>query len=84
MKVSIILSEARQEFIPHNDKAERASMLGHQILQKAQEEAYRQGRPNDVKFVKDLADKMVNRFASNVLASIDEELKFSQMQQVGK
>ena len=66
----------KQEYIPRNKTAEHATSLGQQILYRARQEAYKQGRPTDIKLIKDLVNKMVNRFTSNVLAAADEEVSF--------
>ena len=82
MKVRDVITEAEQELLTRDNNVGHATSIGQQILHRAQQEAYNQGRARDVAFIKQLADKMVNRFAGNILASIEEELKFSQTNQV--
>lgn len=69
-----------QEIIPRDRRISNASTIGQQLLQRARVEAYQRGRPNDVALIRELANKMANRFTSNILASIDDELKYTQGQ----
>lgn len=77
MKVSHILKEAEQEFIPHGETT--AEAIAQQFVRRAKEEAYKRGRTNDPQAVKKLTDVMVNRFANKILKAIDQELEFSTM-----
>lgn len=80
MKVASLIKE-QQEFIPRNRES-RVEGISRQIFQRAQQEAYKQGRPNDKRMIKQIAEKMVNNLSSKILATIDNELQQTNMKQV--
>ena len=82
MKISDILHEAEQTYISRDEKGSHAATMGEQFLRAASQEAYKRGRPNDNVLIKNIATKLVNRFANNVLASIDEQIKLSKMRTI--
>ena len=51
-----------------------ASQIGVQLYREAQKAAYAAGKPNQVK---QIAEKMVNQFQSNILAAVDRESRFN-------
>lgn len=79
MKISDLLNE---EYPPQSKSSQTAQSIGRQIFQRAQKEAYKAGKANNTKFIKQLADKVVNRFTSNILQAVDDEIKYSQAQSV--
>jgi hypothetical protein len=56
-----------------------ASQIGQQIYREARKKAYENGKPNKAK---ELADKMLNQFQSNILAAIDREERFNSAKEV--
>lgn len=56
-----------------------ASQIGVQLYREAQKAAYAAGKPNKVK---EIADKMVNQFQSNILAAVDREIRFSNAKEI--
>lgn len=81
MKLSQIINE--QELIPRETAKRGAASIGKQLLHVARQEAYKQRRTDDA-FVKQMAEKLANRFHANILAAIDEEMAISRMKTVDK
>lgn len=60
-----------------------AASIGKQLLSVARQEAYKQRRTDDA-FIRQIAEKLANRFYTNILAAIDEEMAISRMKTVDK
>jgi hypothetical protein len=71
------LLEAQSEFIPRDHARSTAGGIARQLLSTAKYEAGMEPRQ-----ARELAHKLANRFHSDVLAAIDEELNFMQMKSV--
>jgi len=73
MKISTLL-EVQAEFIPRDRSKNTADGIARQFINAAQYKA--RGNP---KATRELAQKLANRFHSDVLAAIDQEMNYTQM-----